>query len=178
MKYSSSLVSLFILAALVLHCSADANLVRQTCNKFSKNDPNIKFGFCVAALQSDPSSRTASLEGLAFISLKLSMSKAKSFGPKIQGLLKDKKFDKGTKKILNGCLEHYSDASDELQVAFKDFEAKDYGKANVDLSAALDYGQNCEDDFREAGRVCPLAREDGDLFQLVAICLGFSKSFP
>jgi pectinesterase inhibitor-like protein len=55
-----------------------------------------------------------------------------------------------------------------------DLKSKDYSKANIDASAAMDSSSTCEDGFREReGVVSPLTKETNTFFQLTAIMLAF-----
>ncbi|GMH09263.1 hypothetical protein Nepgr_011104 [Nepenthes gracilis] len=177
MNYSFLLISAPLFAALVLHRCADANLVQDTCKKISQRSPLVKYDFCVAAFKSDPSSRTArSLEQLAFISLKLDTSNAKALVPRIRSLLNDKKFDEYAKRCLQDCLDLYSDAISSLNDAVADFKARDYMKANIDVSAAMEAPDTCEDQFKEKqGEATPLTKENSYFTQLTAISLSLTN---
>ncbi|GMH22614.1 hypothetical protein Nepgr_024457 [Nepenthes gracilis] len=180
MNYSFALIiSVSLLATLIIHCAANASLVQDTCKKISQKSPDVNYDFCVAAFESDPTSKTASLQQLAFISLKLGTSNATALIPRIKSLLTESKFDAYAKQCLRDCLELYSDAIDSLKDAVEDFKEGDLAKANADISAAMDGADTCESQFTEKqGEVSPLTKENGDFTQLAAISLAFTAKFP
>ncbi|XP_074576121.1 putative invertase inhibitor [Curcuma longa] len=105
----------FALAALLLLLSPAAHAtVESTCKSISDSDhPGVQYDFCVKTLQSDPSSATADVRGLAVIATKLSSKKATEISGKIKELLKSSQ-DKAEKESLSTCDELYSNLIDNL----------------------------------------------------------------
>lgn len=154
-----------------------SDIVEQSCMQAAKGDPNLDYNFCVASLKSNPKSQNAtSLEELVFISVEQSLSNAtKIFVPKVLDLLKGKNIDKFKKNCLESCLELYNDSISSLNDAVKDVNSKDFEKANLDLSSALDAPSTCEDGFKEkTGAVSPLTTENNVFSQLNLIPLAFT----
>ncbi|GAB2273683.1 hypothetical protein Dimus_008464 [Dionaea muscipula] len=177
---SSLLMMMIVVAALVVSlttsCTANATLVQETCKKIAKSDPNVNADFCVTTLNSDPASRkAANLEQLGIVSLRICMTKATNLQPRIRGLLQQRTFDQYAKNCLKDCQKFYWDAKESLQSAVRDFKVKDFPKAGLDITAALNSSSTCEDQFGQRGRAAsPLTQENGDFFQMTAISLSIS----
>uniref|UniRef100_F6HTC9 Pectinesterase inhibitor domain-containing protein n=1 Tax=Vitis vinifera TaxID=29760 RepID=F6HTC9_VITVI len=122
-------------------------------------------------------SANASLEELGVIAVELALSNATYINWYISNkLLQEKGFDPYAKACLKDCHELYSDAIPELKDVLDDFKDKDYYKANIELSAAMEASTTCEDGYKERkGEVSPLAKEDNNFFQLCAIALAFTN---
>ncbi|XP_050378305.1 putative invertase inhibitor [Argentina anserina] len=150
------------------------DLIRLSCKKAAASDPNLSYKFCVSSLEAVPESHGADLDQLVAITLNLTISNATSISSTISKLLIDKQFDKYAKDCLQDCLELYSDAVPTLQEAVGAFKAKDYSKANTEVSAAMDASSTCEDGFMEKkGEVYPLKLENDNFCQLNVISLAF-----
>lgn len=177
MKHGLVLIYACIYVIFIFHSSLASQLVHQTCKRIADGDPNVGFNFCVISLESSPKSRTASLEELGVIAAELTLSNATYINWYISDkLLKDTRFDPYSKACLNDCHELYSDAIPNLKDVLDDFKRKDYFKANIELSSAMDASATCEDGYKEKkGAVSPLAREDQIFFQLCAIALAFTN---
>ncbi|XVF10969.1 hypothetical protein REPUB_Repub07fG0228700 [Reevesia pubescens] len=175
MKNSFPLVNTFLAFFFLLLFSVNSDVIQDSCNKAAKGDPNINFDFCVASLEENPKTKTAtSTADLVPISIEIAISNATSISSIISKLLENKKLKKDTRSCLETCSELYSDAGSSLQSGGEAFEAKDYGTANVDISAALDSPGTCEDGFKEKeGLLSPLTKENNDFFQLTAVPLAF-----
>ncbi|GAB2273679.1 hypothetical protein Dimus_008460 [Dionaea muscipula] len=179
--FSSSSMKMIIVVVVAVFlttssCTANASLVQETCTKIAKSDPNVNGDFCVATLNSDPASgKATNLEQLGMVSLRICMTKATNLQPRISGLLQQGTFDQYAKNCLKDCLKFYSDAKDSLQSAVGDFKVKDFPKASLDITAAMDSSGTCEDQFGErSGAASPLTKENGDFFQTTAISLSIS----
>lgn len=175
MKNYFPLVYTFLAFFFLLLVSVRSNVIKDSCNKAAKGDPKISFKMCVASLEQSPKSKSAaSVEDLVPISIEIATSNATSIISIVSKLLKNKKLGKFTRSCLDTCSELYSDAGSDLQSGGKAVESKDYGTANVQLSAALDAPDNCEDGFKEKkGLVSPLTKENNFFFQLTAVSLAF-----
>ncbi|KAI3913008.1 hypothetical protein MKW92_040028 [Papaver armeniacum] len=55
------------------------------------------------------------------------------------------------------------------------FIARDYFKANIRMSAAMDASTNCEDGFKETGLISPLTKMNDSYFQTTAIALAITN---
>ncbi|XP_050234820.1 putative invertase inhibitor [Mercurialis annua] len=180
MKNYFMYILLFNLAIIFLcfNYTMSINSINDICKKASNIDPNFTYQFCVSFLASNPKSKSANLEGLVLISIKLTISNSTNIISHISQLLKHKKMDPYINGALKDCLEHYSNANSELHEAISDLtkSKKDYSKANIDVSAAMDLSTTCEDGFKEKkGVVSPLKKENKMFFQMTAIILSFMK---
>lgn len=177
MKHSLVLIYACISLLLLFHSSLSCQLIHQTCTRIADNDPNVSYNLCVMSLESNPMSANANLEELGVIAVELALSNATYINWYISNkLLQEKGFDPYAKACLKDCHELYSDAIPELKDVLDDFKDKDYYKANIELSAAMEASTTCEDGYKERkGEVSPLAKEDTNFFQLCAIALAFTN---
>ena len=175
MKHSFSLISFnFVVVFLLVHGSLSFNKLHHYCNEAARSDPNLSCDFCIASLEAISRSKNASLEELVEISTVLAMSKATNISRYISQLLKAQNLDKYHTSALQDCLELYADANSTLHDSKCVLKSKDYSKANIDASAAMDSSSTCEDGFKEReGVVSPLTKENNTFFQLTAIMLAF-----
>ncbi|RVX00229.1 putative invertase inhibitor [Vitis vinifera] len=121
------------------HSSLSCQLIHQTCTRIADNDPNVSYNLCVMSLESNPMSASASLEELGVIAVELALSNATYINWYISNkLLQEKGFDPYAEACLKDCHELYSDAIPELKDVLDDFKDKDYYKANIELSAAME----------------------------------------
>ncbi|GAB2212145.1 hypothetical protein Droror1_Dr00025494 [Drosera rotundifolia] len=170
----------FVIAALLaiaITNPAFGDLVQETCAKVAKSDPTVNINFCISVLNGDSSGRTAvSIEQLELASLKLGIANATSVRARVKALLTQTgQFDPYSVTCLKDCLELYSDATYTLQQAVGDIKARDYMKANQDVSAAMGNSDTCEDQFGEKGKTSPLKKENGLFSQLTAISLAITN---
>ncbi|KAK7386300.1 hypothetical protein VNO78_26440 [Psophocarpus tetragonolobus] len=181
MKVASYLV-IVIFFVILFQCSNCSNLIiTQSCREASKNDPNLRYDFCVATLE-DGSSKChpppTNLEGLVGLSIQLTKSNGTNMVSVIRELLKNKTFDEYAKACLRDCFNLYSDSLLSLDDAVVAFKSKDLDTANIKLSAALDCPVTCEDQFKDKkGEASPLAKENSLYFQLNVISLAFIQMF-
>ncbi|XVE65225.1 hypothetical protein DITRI_Ditri07aG0164000 [Diplodiscus trichospermus] len=177
MKNPIALVYTFFLAFfLLLLVSVSSDVIHESCEKAARGNPiNINFDFCVATLEANPKSKTATtVEDLASISIDIAMSNATSIIAVVSKLLENKKLENYTRRCLKDCSELYPDAASDLQSGKQAFESKDYGTANVQISAAMEASDTCEEGFKQKeGLVSPLTTENNNFFQLTAISLAF-----
>lgn len=174
MKRSFLLSFNFVIVFLLVHGSFSFNNLHHYCDEAAKSNPNLSCDFCIASLEAISKSKNASLEELVEISTVLAMSKATNISCYISQLLKAQNLDKYYTSALQDCLELYADANSTLHESMCDLKSKDYSKANIDASAAMDSSSTCEDGFREReGVVSPLTKETNTFFQLTAIMLAF-----
>ncbi|OAY29782.1 putative invertase inhibitor [Manihot esculenta] len=144
------------------------------CKKAAESDPILSYKFCVESLESNPKTQNATLEDLLHISIALTKSNSTTIISSISKLLKQQNLDSYTREALEDCLELYCDAKSELNEAMWDLKKKDYFKANIDVSSAMDSSSTCENGFNEKkGIVSPLSKENYVFFQLTAIVLAF-----
>lgn len=80
---------------------------------------------------------------------------------------------------MDDCLELYSDSRETLKQAAKDYKARRYVDANVEVSSVADAATTCEDGFKEKeGVVSPLKKRDDDTFLLSAVSLSIINMHP
>ncbi|XVE57510.1 hypothetical protein DITRI_Ditri04bG0096400 [Diplodiscus trichospermus] len=175
MKNCFPFVCTFLAFFFLLLVCVRSDVIRDSCNKAAKDDPNINFDFCVTSLQQNPKSKTTtSTQELVPISIEIATSNATSISSVISKLLKNKQLGKFTRSCLEACSQLYSEAGCDLQRGGQAFESKDYETANADISAAMDAPETCEDGFKEKeGLVSPLTMENNNFFQLTAVPLAF-----
>ncbi|KAI3986325.1 hypothetical protein MKX01_002170 [Papaver californicum] len=179
MKLSTfSLVSLTLSYLLFLflfsHGVNGADIIEPTCNKAAKSSPNINYKYCLNSLNANPKSRNADIQQLGIISTELAKSKANLISTDIKRLLVENK-NRVDNKYLQDCLEMFSNAVSDLEKVLEAFNAKDYFKANILMSAAMDASTNCEDGFKETGLVSPLTKMNDSYFQTTAITLAITN---
>ncbi|XP_016450878.1 putative invertase inhibitor [Nicotiana tabacum] len=167
-------LSLFLsLFFLIFHSSkGQSTLIQNTCKTCSKDDPNIKFGFCTSSLQAAPASQCATLRGLGMISIRLIRYNVTDARCHIKILMKEKKLDPYIRRCLSDCFDLYSDAIPSIKLAMKSYNAKKYYDANIQISSIMDATTTCEDGFKEKdGVVSPLTKRNEITFQLSAVAL-------
>ncbi|XP_062098204.1 putative invertase inhibitor [Humulus lupulus] len=161
--------------------SSSSNLIQDTCKKCSDTDPNLKYNFCTGSFESSPDGRQCtSLRDLGLVSIRLTKNNVTSTKHFIKHLLhndkKKKKLDPYVKACLTDCMELFNDALSTIKVVVKDYKAKRYDDANINLSSVLDASSTCEDGFKESDStkkhvVSPLTKRNDNAFQLTAISL-------
>ncbi|GFZ15412.1 hypothetical protein Acr_24g0016020 [Actinidia rufa] len=92
----------------------------------------------------------------------------------IEKMLTSGQFDPYALGCLKDCFELYGDGVSMLVNSIRAFLHEQYAAANVLLSAVMETASTCEEGFKEKeGEVCPLAKENYNLFQLgdIALCI-------
>lgn len=176
MKFASYLV-IFFTIFLFQYCSNGSNLIPQSCNAASKNDPNLSYDFCVAFLE-DASSKwqppPTNLKDLVGMSIQLTKSNGTTIISIISEFLKNQSFDQYAKACLRDCFDLYSGSVSALGDAMAAFKSKDLDTASINVSASLDNSVTCEDQFKDKkGEKLPLTKENHVYFQLNVISLAF-----
>ncbi|OVA07569.1 Pectinesterase inhibitor domain [Macleaya cordata] len=178
MRLSFSLVSLSLPLFFFLLCFHGVNgvdITKPTCKKAAKSDLKLKYSFCLKSLKANPKSQNANLQELGILSTELAITNANSTSSYIKNLLK-KNQKRVDNKYLKDCLELYTDAIPDLQEVLEAFKSRDYFKANIQMSSAMDASSTCEDGFKEKkGLVSPLTKKNNDFFQLTAIALAITN---
>ncbi|GMI63932.1 hypothetical protein like AT5G46930 [Hibiscus trionum] len=145
----------------VLIVSVRSDVLSDSCREAAKDDPNVKFDFCVSTLQENPKAKSATgVADLVEVAMETAISNAKSIGSIISKLLSKKSLEQYVRSCLEDCSELYSDAGSDLSRGEQAFEGKDYGTANTVFK-------------EKKGVVSPLTKENQDFFQLTAISLAF-----
>ncbi|VFQ66314.1 unnamed protein product [Cuscuta campestris] len=170
------LLSLLLAAASVIHGTAAAeDLIKKTCKALAKEDSNVQYGFCAAALAAAPASGCATLRGLTSISIRLIRYNVTDTRCRIKQMLRDKRAprrDRYAELCLRDCLEMYSGAVSDAKAAMREYNSGRLAEASVHLSAVLDAASTCEDGFEERrGEASPLKKRNNDTFQLSAMAL-------
>ncbi|KAJ8548018.1 hypothetical protein K7X08_021254 [Anisodus acutangulus] len=138
--------------------SVRADLVDDVCSKTQK--PAI----CLSVLRADPRSKGANLEGLATISIDISLKNAKSTRDLVNTLLKQAT-DPKLKTRYDSCLENYNDAVDDLGELPSFLKSKDYDGLNIHASAVSDDPSTCDDNFSGPPAESPQLKAASDKFQ-------------
>ncbi|XWS38684.1 hypothetical protein CRYUN_Cryun19dG0152900 [Craigia yunnanensis] len=177
MKNSFALVYTFLPFFFFLLVLVSSNIIQDSCDKVAKSMSNINYDFCVASLEENPKSKTATrVENLLPISVDIAISNATKINSIISKLLENKNLENYTRMCLEDCSELYSDAGSSLQSASHSVESKAYKAAIFTLSAVLTDSDTCEEGFKEKeGLVSPLLKENNDFYQLTAISLAFAS---
>ncbi|KAB2074207.1 hypothetical protein ERO13_A07G126650v2 [Gossypium hirsutum] len=168
----SSLVFFYLMLV-----SVRSDVIQETCDKAARGDPpTIRLDFCLSAFEGNPKAKSAtSVADLVEISIETSIANATSMGSLITSLLDKKSIGIFARNCLEDCSELYSLAVSNLRRGGKAFEGKDFGSANIEITAAMDAPITCEDGFKEKGLVSSLTKENKNFFQLTAIPLVFMK---
>ena len=171
--FSSYSLPLLLLFISTFHAINANRLIHETCKKCSQKDPNLSYNFCVNSLQAVPKSQSVDdLRELGKISIKLIKQNVTDTRNHIKNLLGNKSSDSFIESCLSDCFDLYSDAVPTLSQALKDYKAKRYDDANIEVSSVLDASTTCEDGFVEKkGVVSPLTKRNNNTFQLSAIAL-------
>ncbi|KAI3832340.1 hypothetical protein MKX03_034657 [Papaver bracteatum] len=184
MNPSPSLPSFFIVFLVLSFHSVNGDLISDVCKNASKNTRpvfvfKVEYDFCVATLSANPKSKDADLRGLGVISMQTCLQNATSVHSYIGQLLKDRKTQPIAKSSIRGCLYEYKDAIRSVQKATASFKTKDYGSANIQISAAMQDSIFCEYEFEEVllglALPSPLTKQNGDFFQLTGISLAITN---
>lgn len=141
----------------------------------SKHDPNLNYDFCVTTLNEASCNKPPNnLEDLVGLSIQLTKSNGTNIISIISEQMKNQTYDQYMKGCLKDCFDLYNDSLSSLEDALAAFKSNDLDTANINVSAALDSSDTCEDQFKEKeGEISPLTKENHDYFQLNAISLGF-----
>lgn len=154
-----------------------ANIVVDTCKKCSSSDPNVNYTVCIDFFHSNPKSYKSDLKGLGVIAAELAKTKAAKIRSTVRSLLKKhprplgRPVDK-TKPGLEDCLEFYEDAVSSLSDSAKAIKEGRYDDANLQISAALDDPDTCEQGFTDLKVKSPLTKVNDEFSGYVVIALG------
>lgn len=149
--------------------SVRADLVNDVCSKTQK--PAI----CLSALNGDSRSKGANLEGLATISIDISLTNIQSTHDLVNTLL-NQATDPILKRRYGSCLENYNEGVDDLRELPALLKSKDYGGLNTHASAALDEPSSCDDNFSDPPTEAPQLKDASEKLQgLIDIILVISN---
>ncbi|PPD68101.1 hypothetical protein GOBAR_DD35021 [Gossypium barbadense] len=160
----------FLIASLVFFhltlVSVRSDVIQETCDKAARGDPaTIRLDFCLSAFEGNPKAKSAtSVADLVEISIETSIANATSMGSSITSLLDKKSIGIFARNCLEDCSELYSLAGSNLRRGGKAFEGKDFGTANIEITAAMDAPVTCEDGFKEKGLVSPIDKGKQEFF--------------
>ncbi|KAG5560848.1 hypothetical protein RHGRI_004007 [Rhododendron griersonianum] len=149
---------LFLSVLFALICCSSCDLIADTCKK--TDYPEL----CISTLRSDPLSKTADVEGLARIVLKVLLVKVNATLNRANDLSKESE-DPVVKECLNVCASQYDDAIyDEIPEAIENLSK--FAADEVIVGALT-----CEDTFNEEPNVrkSPLTADNNMLIQLASV---------
>ncbi|XP_049407828.1 pectinesterase inhibitor-like, partial [Solanum stenotomum] len=150
---------LFLIVSLTfMLTSVRADLINDVCSKTQK--PTI----CLSALKGDSRSKGANLEGLATISIDISLKNMQSTHDLVNTLLNQATNPK-LKTRYSSCLENYNDGIDDLRGLPALLKSKDYVGLNIHASAALDDPSTCDDNFSDPPPESPQLKAASDKLQ-------------
>ncbi|KAK4735215.1 hypothetical protein R3W88_009476 [Solanum pinnatisectum] len=169
----SYISALFLLVSLLsisfTLTSVRADLISDVCSKTQK--PAI----CLSALRGDSRSKGANLEGLAAISIDISLKNMQSAHDLVNTLFKQAT-DPKLKTRYSSCLENYNDGIDDLRGLPALLKFRDYAGLNIHASAALDDPSTCDDNFSDLPAEAPQLKAASDKVQgLIGIILVISN---
>ncbi|XP_015087191.2 pectinesterase inhibitor-like [Solanum pennellii] len=169
MKHLYMSISFLMVSLTFMLTSVRADLINDVCSKTQK--PAI----CVSALKGDSRSRGANLEGLATISIDISLKNMQSTHDLVYTLLKQAT-DPKLKTRYSSCLENYNDGIDDLRGLPDLLKSKDYAGLNIHASAAFDDSSTCDDNFSDPPAEPPQLKAASDKLQgLIDIILVISN---
>ncbi|KAF6170143.1 hypothetical protein GIB67_038676 [Kingdonia uniflora] len=116
-------------------------------------------------------SRSTNLHGLGIITTMLTHKNVTRTHSHIKKLLKRPNHNKYVKNSLDSCLELYGEATASLKEIRSSIKGRRYDDANIQAGNVMDLVSTCEDGFTEGGVKSPLTKNNGDVFQLVAMDL-------
>lgn len=149
--------------------------VEAACRGSSDTHSAVAYDHCVQSLAADPRSKEAgNLHGLAVLATKLAIDHAASTESKIDDLAELEDSPRARARF-NHCLEEYGGAADLLRDALDNLQARIYGRAIEQLSAALGASESCEDAWKGEQRV-PVAGHDREYGRMAHIALGFTHA--
>ncbi|XP_050236241.1 pectinesterase inhibitor 28-like [Mercurialis annua] len=167
----------FFLFSLVLcifpHANAAVSLVGKVCER-THSKAN-----CIASLASNRDSKTANIEQLGLIALKLAAENATHTTLHIKQLLNNRStWDPTTEQALSDCYDQYVDANTQLADAGAALLVKDNRNVYVWVSAAIANAKTCEDGFKQnsvAGKDSILTQKNAIFRQLCNNVLAIVK---
>lgn len=166
------LFAFFVMFFLFLNCfTISQTLIRDSCKKAaeSSDTPNF-YDFCVQSLENDPQCKNAtSLDELAIAATKIAESVQINVKGIIEKILTDKKASPGIDLLLRECIDLYATVTDCLEGALTNFKSHAYSDANMKLSGALFFTEECEKRFKESQNKSPVTKENNDLYQTIYI---------
>ncbi|PHT53813.1 Pectinesterase inhibitor [Capsicum baccatum] len=166
---STSCLIVSLLSIFFTLTNVRADLINDVCSKTKKP------ATCLSALNGDPRSKSATLEGLATISIDISLKNTQSGRDLVNSLLKQAT-DPKLKTRYNSCLENYNDTIDDLKELPPFLKSKDYIGLNVHSSAALDGPITCDDNFSSPpAEALQLKAASDKLVELIDIILVISN---
>ncbi|XP_074563222.1 putative invertase inhibitor [Curcuma longa] len=178
--FSSTLLPLSLLL-LLLVVPAASDIVDDVCSESAAADPNVDYGFCVAALRSNPASgRARDLGALARVALRLARANATHARAAAKALLRENKKagpERRSQAIAAAgevCVEVLGNAAGELKAAARAVKAGRLDDADSFAAAALDAPGDCDDAFQEEGVASPLAEQDLGLWRLTVVALAIT----
>ncbi|KAJ4838191.1 hypothetical protein Tsubulata_018754 [Turnera subulata] len=150
------------------------DILNRTCKRCAEESTDFSYNFCRTSLDAIPTSHIVNLHGLAVIGMELALQNATNTISSIKSLLSVETLDPFALACLQDCLELYLNATVSLIDGVAAFLSEHYSVANEKVSRVMKSSTTCEGLFAEKkGEVCPLARENYNLYQLcnLALCI-------
>lgn len=147
------------------------DLITKTCE-------NSRFRtLCIAALTSDSESKSANLQDLAKISLKLALSNASETNHYISELVGKTK-DAYMQQCLQDCSKNYKQAAEQITDSMKALSSKGFEKVKTWVNGAMSNAESCQDGFhKKKGYKCPISPMNKFFSQLCSISLSITNLF-
>merc|ERR1712071_105132 len=155
MNPTSKLFFVLVLSLCTDQILGQSDPITKACN------PTLYKDLCKKTLEADPTSKGATIQGLAKIALKAAASAANTTRDVIKTLAGK---DPTIKQALDDCTENYEDAIEKFSDSFTAFESGRYNDVNTWVSAAMTDGDSCEGGF--SGGKSPIADKSTTFAQL------------
>lgn len=155
---------LFFSVLFTLNYCSCGDLIADTCKKTKY--PNL----CISTLRSNPDSKTADVEGLVRIILKVMLARANAILNQVNDLLKKTK-DRGLKQSLTICASLYGEALYDIPEAIQNV-GKNNPQAGSATYGVFDVADTCEDQFDES----PITAENDLIKQLTLVAVEIINS--
>ncbi|XAR70589.1 hypothetical protein NMG60_11027493 [Bertholletia excelsa] len=170
----SCAVLLMLLHKNCFHANAEfTDLINTTCKQCSDKSTSFKYDFCLASLQAIPAGHVVNLQGLALVTLELTLENATATISIIEEILNSGKFDTFSVRCLKDCLELYADSTSTLIDSIVAFLSKQYETTTLLLTAVMEATSTCEEEFKKKEeRKSPVTQENNNVFHLseIAVC--------
>ncbi|KAJ8490417.1 hypothetical protein OPV22_012138 [Ensete ventricosum] len=147
--------------------------VEQACKDAKIGSVIINYDLCLAELLPYPGSQAADKKGLAVIAASVTKDKATSANAKAKSLLASAS-DPKTKECLESCKSAYEYLLSNVNSSITAIKENRVEDAKINLRAAVDAPDTCEQGCKELKVPSPLTKEDSDLTQSSNIALAFA----
>lgn len=120
------------------------NLIEVACQHATHKD------LCITNLKNDPNSKGADLTGLAYITIRLAAANAADVEAHLRTLLINNasSLDPAVQQGVSDCIEHYSDANDQLDDSVAALSSKAFKDIELWVQVAIGDADFCENSLK------------------------------